>query len=84
MSDVAEINQLVTKYNALRQEIAKIIVGQDDVVNQILISIFSSADISCPPMELRFLDSNLVSSFIRAVIIEDVLEYTSDFFFMEE
>ncbi|WP_034057652.1 AAA family ATPase [Lacinutrix jangbogonensis] len=41
MSDVAAINQLVTKYNALRQEIAKVIVGQDDVVNQILISIFS-------------------------------------------
>ena len=41
MSDVAAINQLVTKYKALRQEIAKVIVGQDDVVNQILISIFS-------------------------------------------
>ena len=41
MSDVTAINQLVTKYNALRQEIAKVIVGQDDVVNQILISIFS-------------------------------------------
>ncbi|WP_055435326.1 AAA family ATPase [Lacinutrix algicola] len=41
MSDVAAINQLVIKYNALRQEIAKVIVGQDDVVNQILISIFS-------------------------------------------
>ncbi|WP_055448648.1 AAA family ATPase [Lacinutrix mariniflava] len=41
MSDVAAINQLVKKYNGLRQEIAKVIVGQDDVVNQILISIFS-------------------------------------------
>jgi len=41
MSDVAAIKQLVTKYNALRKEIAKVIVGQDDVVNQILISIFS-------------------------------------------
>ncbi|WP_375241956.1 AAA family ATPase [Lacinutrix sp.] len=41
MSDVGAINQLVTKYKALRQEIAKVIVGQDDVVNQILISIFS-------------------------------------------
>ena len=41
MSDVAAINQLVNRYNALRQEIAKVIVGQDDVVNQILISIFS-------------------------------------------
>ncbi|APY00606.1 AAA family ATPase [Lacinutrix venerupis] len=41
MSDVAAINQLVVKYKSLRQEIAKVIVGQDDVVNQILISIFS-------------------------------------------
>lgn len=41
MSDVAAVNQLVKKYNDLRQEIAKVIVGQDDVVNQILISIFS-------------------------------------------
>ncbi|MCL4117352.1 UNVERIFIED_CONTAM: hypothetical protein GTU68_056796 [Idotea baltica] len=41
MSDVAAIAQFVKKYNALKQEIAKVIVGQEDVVNQILISIFS-------------------------------------------
>ncbi|MFD2824339.1 AAA family ATPase [Lacinutrix iliipiscaria] len=41
MSDVAAVEQFVRKYKALRQEIAKVIVGQDDVVNQILISIFS-------------------------------------------
>lgn len=41
MSDVAAIEQLVKKYKELRSEIAKIIVGQEDVVNQILISIFS-------------------------------------------
>lgn len=41
MSDVAAVQQFVKKYNALKAEIAKIIVGQDDVVNQILISIFS-------------------------------------------
>ena len=41
MSDVAAINQFVTKYEILKTEIAKIIVGQDEVVNQILISIFS-------------------------------------------
>ena len=37
MSDVAAVKSLVTKYNALRQEVAKVIIGQDDVVNQILI-----------------------------------------------
>ena len=41
MSDVAAIEQFVKKYNALKTEISKVIVGQDDVVNQILISIFS-------------------------------------------
>jgi len=41
MSDVAAINQLVSKYNDLRQEIKKIIVGQDEVVEQVLLSIFS-------------------------------------------
>ncbi|WP_281847458.1 AAA family ATPase [Olleya namhaensis] len=41
MSDVAAVKSLVTRYNALRQEVAKVIIGQDDVVNQILISIFS-------------------------------------------
>lgn len=41
MSDVAAVNQFVNKYKNLKQEIAKVIVGQDEVVNQILISIFS-------------------------------------------
>ena len=41
MSDVTAIQQFVKKYNALRTEVSKIIVGQDEVVNQILISIFS-------------------------------------------
>ena len=41
MSDVAAVEQFVKKYKNLKSEIAKIIVGQDDVVNQILISIFS-------------------------------------------
>jgi MoxR-like ATPase len=41
MSDVAVIENFVKKYDALKQEIAKVIIGQDDVVNQILISIFS-------------------------------------------
>ncbi|EPR73370.1 MoxR protein [Winogradskyella psychrotolerans RS-3] len=41
MSDVAIIENFVKKYAALKQEISKVIIGQDDVVNQILISIFS-------------------------------------------
>jgi MoxR-like ATPase len=41
MSDVAAVEQFVKQYKDLKSEIAKVIVGQDDVVNQILISIFS-------------------------------------------
>ncbi len=41
MSDVATVEKLVLKYKALKIEISKVIIGQDEVVNQILISIFS-------------------------------------------
>ena len=41
MSDVAAIQNLVQKRIELKQEISKIIVGQDEVVDQILLSIFS-------------------------------------------
>ncbi len=41
MSDVTAVKQFVEKYKALKLEISKVIIGQDEVVNQILISIFS-------------------------------------------
>lgn len=41
MSDVASLKQLLQKYQALKQEISKVIVGQEAVIDQILISIFS-------------------------------------------
>ena len=41
MSDVAAIQNLVQKREELKKEIAKIIVGQDAVVDQILLCIFS-------------------------------------------
>ena len=41
MSDVAAIQNLVQKQAALKQEIAKIIIGQHDVVNQIVLSVFA-------------------------------------------
>lgn len=41
MSDVAAIQNLVQKQKELKQEIAKIIVGQDEVVAQIVLSIFA-------------------------------------------
>ncbi len=41
MSDVAAIQHLVEKHQALKQEIAKVIVGQDEVIEQILLSIYT-------------------------------------------
>ncbi|WP_194767930.1 AAA family ATPase [Tamlana sp. I1] len=41
MSDVAAIESFVKQFKNLKTEIAKVIIGQDEVVTQILISIFS-------------------------------------------
>ena len=41
MSDVAAIERLVQKRIELKKEISKVIIGQEEVVDQILLSIFS-------------------------------------------
>jgi len=41
MSDVAAIEQLVQKQKQLKTEIAKIIIGQEQIVDEIILSIFS-------------------------------------------
>ncbi|HEA20583.1 hypothetical protein LCGC14_1133140 [marine sediment metagenome] len=41
MSDVAAINKLVEKHKALKSEIAKVIIGQTQVIDQILLSIYT-------------------------------------------
>ncbi len=41
MSDVAAIQNLVTRQKELKKEISKIIIGQDEVVGQIVLSIFA-------------------------------------------
>jgi len=41
-SDVAAINDLARSYENLKSEIGKIIVGQDDVVKAVIISLFSN------------------------------------------
>ena len=45
MSDVKDINEFRNKYLELKSEIAKVIVGQEFVINQILISIFSGGHV---------------------------------------
>ena len=40
-SDVEGLDAFVEKYKVLQKEISKVIVGQDQVVQQVLISVFS-------------------------------------------
>ncbi|WP_136468355.1 AAA family ATPase [Flagellimonas onchidii] len=41
MSDVVAVENLVKKHQALKNEIAKVIVGQEEVIEQILLSIYT-------------------------------------------
>ena len=41
MSDVTAINELVKQYATLKKEIAKVIIGQEKVVDEIILSVFS-------------------------------------------
>jgi MoxR-like ATPase len=38
--DVAAVEQLRAAYQSLRTEVGKVIIGQDDVVEQVLLAIF--------------------------------------------
>ena len=40
-SDVEAVDALVAKYKELKQEIGKVIIGQNEVVDDVIISIFS-------------------------------------------
>lgn len=40
-SDVEAVDALVSKYNDLRNEVAKVIVGQDEIIKSLIICIFS-------------------------------------------
>ncbi len=41
MSDVAAVKELVEKYTLLKKEISKVIIGQEKVIDEILLAIFS-------------------------------------------
>jgi len=40
MSDVQNVDELVNQFRRLKEEIGKVIVGQDDVVEQVILSVF--------------------------------------------
>ena len=44
-SDVEAVDAFVEKYNELKSEIAKVIVGQDEIIKNTLISIFSQGHV---------------------------------------
>ncbi len=41
MSDVSALKNLVTKHLELKKEIAKVIIGQEKVIEEILLAIYS-------------------------------------------
>ena len=40
MNDVQLLDKFVVSYNTFKEEISKVIIGQEDVVKEVLISIF--------------------------------------------
>jgi MoxR-like ATPase len=45
MSDVAAVENLVEKYNLLKKEIATVIIGQEKIIDQLLLAIFSGGHV---------------------------------------
>ncbi|RCS28075.1 MoxR family ATPase [Polaribacter sp. WD7] len=65
MSDVKAVNDLVDKYNRLKREIGKVIVGQEEAVNYTLLSIFCGGHsllIGVPGLAKTLLVNTIASS----------------------
>ncbi len=77
-SDVAAVDKLAQKYQELRSEIGKVIVGQDDVVKGVLISIFSNGH--CLLVGVPGLAKTLLVSTIAEVLDLDFkrIQFTPD------
>ena len=64
-SDSEAIQDFVVRYNALTKEISKVIIGQDIVVKQVLISIFSKGHcllVGVPGLAKTLLVSSIANS----------------------
>lgn len=77
-SDVAAVDKLAQKYQELSSEIGKVIVGQDDVVKGVLISIFSNGH--CLLVGVPGLAKTLLVSTIAEVLDLDFkrIQFTPD------
>ena len=72
MSDKAAVDQLVLHYKELKEEIHKVIIGQDEVVDQVLISIFSRAH--CLLVGVPGLAKTLLVNTICRLIVFNLLQ----------
>ena len=45
MNDAARIDAVMQQYEAMRKEVAKVIVGQEDVVEEMLIALFAGGHV---------------------------------------
>ncbi|NCP45875.1 MAG: AAA family ATPase, partial [Flavobacteriales bacterium] len=64
-SEAEAIDDFVVRYNLLKNEIGKIIVGQDEVIKNVLISIFSRGHcllVGVPGLAKTLLISTLANS----------------------
>jgi MoxR-like ATPase len=90
MSDTQAIQNLVNHYQDLQKEIHKVIVGQEDVVNQVLISIFSNGHcllVGVPGLAKTLLvntiSQTLGLSFNRIQFTPDLLDENRNFKFIK-
>jgi MoxR-like ATPase len=77
-SDVAQIDLLSSKYKNLKKEIGKVIIGQDEVVKMVLVSIFSNGH--CLLIGVPGLAKTLLVSTIAKVLDLDFkrIQFTPD------
>ncbi|MBU3742499.1 MAG: MoxR family ATPase [Candidatus Kapabacteria bacterium] len=80
MNDVQQVEQLASKIGAVRSEVAKVIVGQDTIVEQLLISLFAKGHcllVGVPGLAktllIRTLSETLDLSFSRIQFTPDLM-----------
>ena len=74
MSDVAAINNLVQKHAALKKEIAKIIIGQQEVIDLILLSVYTGGhSLLIDILGSEILDQNRNFKFIKGPVFSNII-----------
>ena len=71
-SDLSTVEKLKEGYDKIRSELSKVIVGQDEVIEQILIGIFSRGH--CLLVGVPGLAKTLIDQYSRRLIVIELLE----------